>query len=155
MSANFFALLVLMQGADKPAALEMTKAVVCSTIRGYEDYSPLAEAVLVKDEKMMLYYKPTHYKIEKTKAHSTVRLTQDAKIRRRGEKAVLWSKLEMVKYEEKVKGPAQAVYMTNSISLKTLTPGDYDLEVILHDKLAKGVEARQVVPFTVKASGSN
>ena len=150
-----FPLLLTLLGptsADNPEPLGMSKAVLCAEVRGYHDYTPVAEPVLVRDEKLKLYYEPTRYKVSRTKTHATVHLTQDAKIRRRGEKAVLWSKADMVNYEVTVKHPDQPVYISNVISLKPLPPGDYDLELILRDKLAKDVEARQVVPFAVKAS---
>ena len=37
--------------------------------------------------------------------------------------------------------------MKNAISLKGLPPGDYDLTLILHDEIAKGPAAKQVVRF--------
>jgi hypothetical protein len=39
--------------------------------------------------------------------------------------------------------------MKNSISLKGLPPGEFDLTIILHDEIAKGPPAKQVIRFRV------
>jgi hypothetical protein len=42
--------------------------------------------------------------------------------------------------------------MKNVISLKGLTPGEYDLTLILHDEVAKAPPVKQVVKFRVIAA---
>ena len=45
--------------------------------------------------------------------------------------------------------PPRHLYMRNTISLKGLEPGDYELTMILHDEIAKDAPARQVVKFQI------
>jgi hypothetical protein len=78
-------------------------------------------------------------------------LVPDFQIRKRGEKGVLLQKLKMYEYKPRGDQPPRNLYMKNVISLKGLTPGDYDLTMILHDEVAKGPPATQVIRFRVIA----
>ena len=129
--------------------LSMTDAVACRTIRGFEDYDPLPDAELPKEAKLQVYYRPLHYKVERTKGGYRVHLVQDGRIRRRGEKAVLWKKDNVVDYEVKTELPPGPLYLTNSVAIQGLKPGEYDLDIILRDKLSQGREATQVLKFRV------
>ena len=76
-------------------------------------------------------------------------LVPDFQIRKRGEKAVLQQKLKMYEYKPRSEQPPRYLYMKNAISLKGLAPGEYELTLILHDEIAKGPPAKQVVRFRV------
>ncbi|MBX6313997.1 MAG: hypothetical protein IRY99_13930 [Isosphaeraceae bacterium] len=134
--------------------LEMTPAVACEAVRGYRDYVELpkeqGEPALTRDEKLLVYYEPRRYKIERYKQSYRVHLSQDVKVRKHGEKAVLWSKEKLVDYEVQVERPPVQIYLTNTIGLKPLPPGLYDLEIVLHDQLAQEATATQVLTFRVK-----
>ncbi len=41
------------------------------------------------------------------------------------------------------------IYLRQTVSLKGLAPGDYELTIILHDELGKGATATQVVKFKI------
>ena len=43
----------------------------------------------------------------------------------------------MVEYEPKSEQPPQQLYMRNTISLKGLEPGEYELTIILRDEIDK------------------
>ena len=45
--------------------------------------------------------------------------------------------------------PPTQIYLRNTISLKGLEPGEYDLIIILHDEVNEGRTATQVVKFRV------
>jgi hypothetical protein len=143
-------------------SLRMSEAVVCRSIEGYEDYEPLPDAALTSDEKLLVYYRPFGYKSTFVKDSYQAHFTQDFQIRRRGGKAVLFQKLKMLDYTAKSPRPPERIYFRNTISLKGLKPGDYDLVIILHDEIDKGAAATQVVKFRVipaadprkKAAGS-
>jgi hypothetical protein len=55
----------------------------------------------------------------------------------------------MYTYKPRNEQPPRNLYMKNAISLKGLTPGDYDLTIVLHDEVAKGPPANQVIRFRV------
>ncbi len=133
--------------------LEMSPAVACSRISGYEDFVPLPEAVLTRDDKMLIYYEPSGYEYETVGKEYRVHLVQDARIRRRGQKKVLQAKDKLLEYDAKSKFPPLNLYLSNTIALKPLDPGEYDLEIILHDRIGKGEPVSQVFPFRVRPVG--
>jgi hypothetical protein len=129
--------------------LTMSEAVVCRSIDGYEDYEPLPDAAQTSDEKLLVYYRPFGYRTTFVKDAYQAHLTQDAEIRRRGEKGVLRQKKKLLDYTAKSPQPPEQIYLRNTISLKGLKPGDYVLTIILHDELGDGPPATQVVRFRV------
>jgi hypothetical protein len=136
------------------AALTMSQAVACSTIDGYEQFESLPGAALTSDEKLLVYYRPLHYRTEHSGSTYRIHLTQDGQIRHRGEKAVLLFKANMVDYDWKSKERDNPVYIRNTFSLKGLKPGEYDYDIILHDVLAPGEPtAKQTVEFRVVPPG--
>ena len=147
-----FAIAILgLQGDDPPAPkLAMSPAVVCAKITGYGDYVALEEVVLTRDDKLLIYYEPTGFATEKVGKEHRVHLIQDGRIRRRGEKKVLQSKDKLLDYKGKSSTPVRVVYLANTIALKDLPPGEYDLEIILRDEIAKGKPTSQIVKFRVK-----
>jgi hypothetical protein len=139
------------EDGDKPDpdALTMAPAVVCRSIEGYEDYVPLPGAATTSEEKLLVYYRPLNYRVEHAGKAYKVHLTQDGRIRRRGQKALLFSKDKLLDYEAKTPQPPGGVYLRNMISLKGLKPGEYDFEIILHDALNEKAVATQILPFRV------
>jgi hypothetical protein len=135
--------------ATKPL-LRMSEAIVCDTIKGYEDYEPLPGAALTSDEKLLIYYRPSNYHSSMEKGSYQAHLTQDAQVRKRGTKKIIWQKLKMLDYTTpKQDLPPTHIYLRNTISLKGLEPGEYDLILILHDEVNEGRTATQVVKFRV------
>jgi hypothetical protein len=134
---------------DRDGALRMSPAVVCRSIDGYEAYEELPDAALTADEKLLLYFRPLGHKIDLADGYYRCHLIQDAQIRKRGQKAIVQQKLKLLEYKPKSRQPPRYIYLRDSISLKGLAPGEYDLTVILHDELAKGPPATQVVKFRV------
>lgn len=130
--------------------LRMTEAVVCDSIAGYENYKPLPGAALTKDEKLLVYYRPLNFRTSLVNGSYTAHLTQDVKIRRRGSKKVIWEKPKMVDYTTpKSDLPPSLIYMRNTIALKDLPPGEYDLVIVLHDEFNESRTATQSVKFRV------
>ncbi len=127
----------------------MSRGVVCSSIDGYEDYEVLPDAAQTSDEKLLVYYRPLGYKSVLVDGLYQAHFTQDAQIRKHGEKAVLRQKLKLLEYKPKNASPPDYIYLRNTISLKGLPPGDYDLTIILRDEVAKCPAATQVVKFRV------
>ena len=76
-------------------------------------------------------------------------LTVDGEIRKRGAKTILRQKKKLIEFNPVYPTPPRFVYVKQSVSLKGLAPGDYDLIIILHDELAKGATATQTVKFKV------
>ena len=139
---------------EEPAAggLAMSPAVACEKIEGYEHYVEREGAALTKDEKLLVYYRPLNYKVERYKGRYRAHLTQDVRVRRHGAKAVLWKKDRLVDEGYPLPDPSTTLFIKNVIALKALAPGEYDLEIVLHDQLAKGATAVQTLRFQVQPS---
>jgi hypothetical protein len=135
---------------DRKTALRMTPGIVCRSITGYEDYNILPKAAQTSDEKLLVYFRPLGYQTELVDGAYQAHLATDFQIRKRGQKEVLLQKLKMYEYKPRnEQRPPRLLYMKNSISLKGLSPGEYDLTLILHDEVAKGAPAKQVIRFRV------
>ena len=129
----------------------MTRAILCESVKGYEDYVERPDARLTADEKLLIYYRPRHFASERDGEEYRAHLVQDARIRRRGEKATLQAKDKLVDFAPKGPKPPENKYITNWISVSDLMPGDYDLDIILHDAIAgsKSPPATQTLRFTI------
>lgn len=139
---------------DDPPGLRMSKPIVCAKVLGFADVEPLPEATLTADDKLTVYYEPSGYTIEPTKEGYHALFAQDGRLRKKGGKDVLWQKMPMFEYEAKNTAPPYRVYMRTDLSLKGLPPGEYELDLTLHDRLAKGARAMRTVEFRiVRAKG--
>lgn len=134
---------------ERKASLRMTPGIVCRSINGYEDYEVLPKAAQTSDEKLLVYFRPLGYQSELKDGAYEAHLVPDFQIRKRGEKTILLQKLKMYTYKPRSEQPPRLLYMKNTISLKGLAPGDYELTLILHDEIAKCPPATQVVRFRV------
>lgn len=134
---------------ERDTGLGMEPGVVCESLDGYEDYKPLRGAAQTAEEKLLVYIRPFGFQTEKVDAGHQAHLTADGEIRKHGEKAILRQKKKLLEYKPVTPTPPSFIYLKNSISLKGLTPGDYDLTIILHDEIAKGAPATQIIKFKV------
>jgi hypothetical protein len=127
----------------------MSSGIVCRSIDGYENYEPLEGAAQTADEKLLVYFRPMGYQTEIVDGEYQAHLAPDFQIRKRGQKAILRQKKKAFEYKPRAPQPPRQIYLKSLISLKELPPGDYDLTIILHDEIAKGPAATQVVKFRI------
>jgi hypothetical protein len=132
--------------------LTMTPAVACASISAYKQYEPLPEAAVTKDEKLLVYYEPLNFATKKVEGKFQGHLVQDVRVRRRGRKEVLWSRDKLFEYKPEGPQPNLLANLTTKLSFKDLTPGEYDLDIILHDMVAGDPPAQQVLRFQIKPS---
>lgn len=130
----------------------LTAPIACKEIRGYEDYDVLPNARLTRDEKLQIYYRPLHFKTRRKGEKYEVHFTQDGRIRRRGQKGVLWSKTNLLDYTATSASPSPPVCLRNSVALKGLSPGEYEYDLILRDEVGKSAPATKTLEFTIIAS---
>jgi len=123
--------------------------VVCKHVQGYEDYEALPNAELTSDDKLLVYFRPRHFKIKPTGEKFEAHFTQEGKIRRRGEKTVVWQKAKLLDYNPKADTREMPIFLKNSISLKGIKPGEYQLEITLRDEVGKSVPAVKTVDFKI------
>jgi hypothetical protein len=134
---------------ETSSTLSMSPAIVCATIDGYEQFERLPGAQLTSDDKLLVYYRPLRFRVEQKGDSYVAHLAQDGRVRRKGQKAVLFSKDKMVDHEAKYTQPFDRLYIRSIVSLKGLKPGEYEFDIVLHDELAKGAPATQTVSFRV------
>lgn len=137
------------EGSRDDGSFRVTPPVVCKEISGFGDYVPLPDAALTRDDKLLVYFTPVHYKTARVGKKYEAHFTQDGRIHRRGQKAVIWSRNKVLELRESYDAPPTALFIRNAISLKDLKPGEYDFEIIVHDMIGKGPPATQTVPFRV------
>ncbi len=135
--------------AARQVTLAMEPGIVCKSIDGYENYEPLPDAAQTADEKLLVYFLPTGFQVEKVEKGYQPHLTVDGEIRKRGTKPILRQKKKLIDFKPVYATPPDWIYVKQAVSLKGLAPGDYDLTIILHDELGKGATATQVVKFKV------
>lgn len=143
--------------ADDPTderRFAVSTPVVCRQINGYEDYEALAVAELSPDDKLLLYFRPLHYKSRRVGDHFEAHFTQDAKVRRVGQKAPVWSKTNLMDFTAKHESLPEYVFLRNAISLKGYKPGAYELEMTVHDRVGMGSPVIKTVAFRVTAAAS-
>lgn len=143
-------------GGREPArpALAMSKAILCQRVRGYEDYVERSDASLTTADKLNIYFRPLNYKVEPVEKPDPARryrasFREDARLRRKGQKAVLMKKDNVLEYEPTFASAGEKHYLYSNISLKGLEPGDYEIDLILHDGLEEGSTATQTIAFTI------
>ena len=134
---------------DDDGSFGFSAPIACKEVRGYEDYDKLPNAALTRDEKLIIYFLPRHFKSERKGKAYLVHFTQEGRIRRRGQKAVIYSLPKTLEYKSESKTPPQWIYLTNKLALKALPPGDYDYEIVLHDAVGRSAAAVRTLPFTI------
>ena len=135
-------------------ALDMSKAVICKKVVGYEDFVEQPDATLTSDDKLNIYYRPLNFHVDgvdkpRPGSRFKAQFSQDCRIRRKGEKTILQKKDKIVEYSPTFETPLERLYILTNISLKGLPPGEYELDVILHDELAMDATAKQTVGFAI------
>jgi hypothetical protein len=129
--------------------LSMTPPVACLSIDGYERYEKLPGAALTSEEKLQIYYRPLNYKIVHQGDEYLAHFTQDGQIRRRGKKAVLRRKQNILDYEAKSPRPPHQIFLKNSVPLKGLPVGAYEYDITLRDENNPGASVTQSLVFRV------
>lgn len=151
------AALALLAGSDgkdaapapaKPA-LAMSAPVACRRIHGYDQFEELPDAAITSEEKLQVYYEPSGFKVDRQGKQYVAKFVQDGVIRPKGDKKVVWKKDKILEYEAKSDEPPARVYLTNSVGLKGLPPGDYVLTLTLHDGLRPGTTATETLDFRI------
>jgi hypothetical protein len=136
----------------KRAGLRILDPVVCTDIKGYEDYEELPNAELTSDEKLLVYYRPEGYRIVERDDKFVAHFTQVGQVRPLGQKKVLLRKSKLLDYEAKSDVPPELIYIRNTFSLKGLPPGEYEYDVILKDVNAEDSTVTESVKFRIVAA---
>jgi hypothetical protein len=134
---------------ERDAGLAMEPGIVCKSIDGFEDYEPLPGASQTSEEKLLVYIRTYGFKVEKVEKGVEGHLSVDGELRKRGQKAILRQKKNLLDYRPRAEFTPERVFLKAEVSLKGLAPGDYDLTITLHDEIAKDSSTSQVIKFKI------
>ncbi len=135
---------------EAASTLKMSKPVVCLKVHGFGSFEEWPDAKLTPDDKLTIYYEPSGFRTEKTKDGYRALFSEDGRLRKKGSKDAIWKNDDMFKYEATKKFPPYQVYLKTDVSIKALAPGEYELDLTLHDRLDKrDVALTKTVAFTV------
>ncbi len=140
---------------EAKAKLAMSPAVAVVRVDGLERYSPLPDATLTSSDKLKVYFRPLHYKVEtdpKNKSPYRAKFIEDGRIRRKGEKTILAKEDKLLEYETRFDTEDYQIYLVNTIGLESLTPGEYEFDITLHDLIDGQASASQTLAFRVVPS---
>ena len=141
--------------SESKPTLDMSPAVVCSRVDGLERYSPVPDATLTNADKLKVYFRPLHYKVEtdlKNKSPYRAKFVEDGRIRRKGEKTVLAKEDKLLEYDTRFDTTDYRIYLVNTVGLEDFPPGEYEFDIILHDMIDGQATAKQSLPFRIVAS---
>ena len=96
-----------------------------------------------------MYLRPHGFQTEKVDGKVVGHLTADGELRSAVKRTCFAKKRRCSTTSPCAIGHPELVYLRSSVSLKGLSPGDYELTIILHDVLAKGATTSQAVKFKV------
>lgn len=137
---------------EGPETFSMSPAVICETVTGYEDYVPRPAPEVRLGEKLRIYYRVEGHTVDEKEGRFRIHLVQDAIVRRKGSKRAYMTKKNFTEFRYDDPEPPGEPYFENTLELRNAPPGEYELEVILWDKLSPDTKSRQLVPFRVKES---
>ena len=146
-----WALLTTARADADDGSFGFTQPIACKEINGYERFVPLPDAALTSEDKLLVYFRPRHFKTIRKGNDYEAHFTEDARVRRRGEKVPLWSKKNLLDYTAKGTSPTLPVSLRNTIAIKGLRPGEYVLEIVLRDEVSRGAPAHGTLNFTIRA----
>ena len=137
--------------------MSMETAVVCKVIRGYGDFDPLPDASLTRDEKLLVYSEPTGYTIQpdKDKKGFKAHLTSDGRVRKKGRKEILFERKTLLDFTFNHPTPHMVICLRTNVAIKSLGPGEYELDLIVKDALAVDRSTTRTVAFTVLPNKSS
>jgi hypothetical protein len=137
-------------GQDADDSLRMSKPVLCRKVHGFASFEEWPGTTFTADDKLMIYSEPSGYKIERKPEGYRAHLVEDVQLRKKGDKATIWKKENMLEYEAKSKTPPYQIYLRTDLAIKGLPPGDYELDLTLRDRLSKDeAKVLRTLPFTI------
>ena len=130
----------------------MSPAVACLRVEGLEQFTPLPDATLTNADKLKVYFRPLHYKVETDltkKSAYHAKFSEDGRIRRKGVKTPLAKEDKLLEYETRYESADYQIYLVNVIGLESLSPGEYEFDITLHDLIDGQATAQQTISFKI------
>jgi|GEM_PF-5202711 len=127
--------------------LEISKAIFCKEINGFDDIVPLESDHVPVGQQILIYIEPQNVRIMKQPGEKyLVRFSEDMKITNQ-EGQVLFDKKNWINYQQLSRMPGLYVFARNSFT--DVPAGTYSFEITINDLLAEK-SVTQTVTLTVK-----
>ncbi len=120
---------------------------LCKNIITYGQYIPYPDNKVKTGSTVFFYYEPENVYTDRRNGIYHVWYTQSIIVRDADGKELLKSE-EILNFNHQAIAPVLDLYAKNSLNLGKVSPGTYQFEAILHDKL-RDAEARTTYTFEV------
>jgi len=127
--------------------LGMVDFTICDKVLNFGSYVPNREARVEPGGKLLVYYEPINWFINRVQGRFEFNLTQDAAVLSLDGKE-LFNQKKMFTFTMNTAKPVFDLYVTNSLNLEGLPPGRYVYRATLHDEFKNAV-ASQTAEFEV------
>ena len=134
---------------EKKSTLQLSQPVACRKISGYEDYVVLEPVELTRDDKLLIYCKPTGHTYSESEGKYRAHLVEDLAIRRKGKQKPLWTRKKAIDFKAESDYPPLKLYLGTTVGLKGLDPGDYEVDLIVVDDLLDEPPVTATLEFKV------
>ena len=150
-----FAIPLGFMGQGVAQEFRISEPAVCKSVKGLRDFVLLDPPELTTFDKLNVYVEPSGFATQMIDGLRKAKFVQNAKVRAKGMKKVLFERRELYKFEPEVKSDLEEFYLMASIGFKNFPPGEYTLELETIDqaampeqKLIQMIEFRIISPQT-------
>lgn len=144
-------LTALGQEIEARPKLELAEPIACSRIDGFDDYDALDVAVTKRSQKLLVYLRPSGVTYREAGGEYEVHLVLDVNLRRKGQKKILLGRKKVIDYETLCEQSGKPIYLGVSLGVKEFPPGEYEADLIVHDRLGESKPALRTLAFRIEA----
>ena len=128
----------------------LSEPAVCKSVKGLRDFVRLDPPELTTFDKLNVYVEPSGFATQMIDGLRKAKFVQNAKVRAKGMKKVLFERRELYKFEPEVKSDLEEFYLMASIGFKNFPPGEYTLELETIDQAAMPEQKQiQTIEFRI------
>lgn len=145
-----FAMPLGSMGQEVAQEFRLSEPAVCKSVKGLRDFVRLDPPELTTFDKLNIYVEPSGFATQLIDGLRKAKFVQNAKVRAKGMKKVLFERRELYKFEPEVKSDVEEFYLMASIGFKNFPPGEYTLELETIDQAAIPEQKRiQTIEFRI------
>jgi len=145
-----FAMPLGSMGQGVAQEFRLSEPAVCKSVKGLRDFVRLDPPELTTFDKLNIYVEPSGFTTQMIDGLRKAKFVQNAKVRAKGMKKVLFERRELYKFEPEVKSDFEEFYLMASIGFKNFPPGEYTLELETIDQAAMPEQKKiQTIEFRI------
>lgn len=137
-------------GQEVSQEFRLSDPAVCKSVKGLRDFVRLDPPELTTFDKLNVYIEPSGFATHVVDGLRKAKFVQNAKVRAKGMKKILFERRELYRFEPEVKSSLDEFYLMASIGFKNFPPGDYTLELETIDQAAMPEQKKvQMIEFRI------